>query len=193
MAAKPRPELPTLQFDTPADWERWLSGHHAGPGAWLKIAKKNTGVTTVTYAEALEVALCWGWIDGQVGRLDETFYRQRFTPRGPRSKWSQINRRHIQRLTDAGRMQAPGIAAVDAAKADGRWDDAYPAASEATVPDDFQRALEVHPKAREFFGTLTGSARYAFLYRLHNVKGADARAKRIADYVERLSDGRTLD
>jgi uncharacterized protein YdeI (YjbR/CyaY-like superfamily) len=193
MAAPPKPELPLLQFDDPAAWEEWLSTHYDTPGVWLKLAKKNTGVTTVTYAEALEVALCWGWIDGQVGRLDETFYRQRFTPRTKRSKWSQINRRHIERLTAEGRMRPPGQAAVDAAIADGRWEAAYPAASEATVPDDFQAALDANPSAKAFFATLTGSPRYAFLHRLHNVQRPETRARRIAGYIERLSAGRTLD
>ncbi len=189
----PKPDLPLLQFDGPLDWEQWLSTHHDTPGAWLKMAKKNTGVTTVTYPEALDVALCWGWIDGQVGRLDETFYRQRFTPRTARSKWSQRNRDHIERLTAAGRMRPPGQAAVDAARADGRWEAAYPAQSEATVPDDFQHALDAHPDAKAFFATLTGSTRYAFLHRLHNVQRPETRVKRIADYIERLSAGRTLD
>jgi uncharacterized protein YdeI (YjbR/CyaY-like superfamily) len=189
----PKPELPLFQFPDPQAWEAWLAEHHDTPGVWLKFAKKGTGVVTVTYAEALPVALCWGWIDGQVGRLDETFYRQRFTPRGRRSKWSQINRRHVERLTSEGRMRPPGLAAVDAAKADGRWDAAYPAASEATVPPDLQRALDENPDAGAFFATLTGSTRYAFLYRLHNVSRPDARSRRIADYIERLAAERTLD
>ncbi len=189
----PKPELPTFQFADAEAWAAWLSEHHDEPGVWLKLAKKGAGVRTVNYAEALEVALCWGWIDGQTGRLDDAFYRQRFTPRIARSKWSQVNRRHIERLTAEGRMQAPGQAVVDAAKADGRWEAAYPAASEAMVPEDLQRALDAHPEARAFFETLTGAKRYAFLYRLHNVAGSEARAKRIAGYVARLSQGRTLD
>ncbi len=189
----PKPELPTLQFADAEVWEAWLSEHHDDPGVWLKLAKKGTGVRTVSYAQALDVALCWGWIDGQTGRLDETFYRQRFTPRTARSKWSQVNRRHVERLIAEGRMQPSGQAAVQAAQADGRWMAAYPAASEATVPEDMRRALDAHPEARAFFETLTGATRYAFLYRLHNVAGPQARAKRIADYVQRLSQRRTLD
>lgn len=187
-----KPELPTLQFPDQEGWEAWLSEHHPDPGVWLKFAKKGTGVRTVNYAQALEVALCWGWIDGQTARLDETFYLQRFTPRSTRSKWSQVNRRHIERLGSEGRMQPPGEAAVKAAQADGRWEAAYPAASGATVPEDMQRALDAHPEARAFFETLTGSTRYAFLYRLHTVVRPQTRAKRIADYVHRLGEGRTL-
>jgi uncharacterized protein YdeI (YjbR/CyaY-like superfamily) len=160
---------------------------------WLKFAKKGCEIPTVNYAQALDTALCYGWIDGQVRRFDESFYLQRFTRRGPRSKWSQINRDHIARLTDDGRMRAPGQAQVDAARSDGRWDAAYEPQSRATVPEDLQRALDANPAAQRFFATLTGSTRYAFLYRLHHVSAPAARAKRIASYIELLSAGRTLD
>jgi uncharacterized protein YdeI (YjbR/CyaY-like superfamily) len=190
---KPKPELEILQRATDADWERWLAGNHAdSPGVWLKFAKKGCEIPTVNYAQALDTALCWGWIDGQVRRFDESFYLQRFTRRGPRSKWSQINRDHIDRLTDAGRMRPPGQAQVQAARSDGRWDAAYEPQSRATVPDDLQRALDANPDAKRFFATLTGSTRYAFLYRLHHVSAPAARAKRIASYIELLSAGRTL-
>lgn len=182
-----------MQAATPADWERWLDEHHAEvAGAWLKFAKKGSPVRTVTYAEALEVAICFGWIDGQVKRCDEHFYLQRFTPRGPRSKWSQVNRSHAQRLIDEGRMRPTGLAQVEAAQADGRWEAAYEPQSRATVPDDLQRALDAEPQARAFFDTLTGQRRYAFLYRLHHVTTPDARARRIARYIELLREGRTL-
>jgi uncharacterized protein YdeI (YjbR/CyaY-like superfamily) len=175
-------------------WRRWLQANHSRvDGVWVKFAKKGSPTPTVSYAEAIEEALCFGWIDGQVRRFDERFYLQRFTPRRKRSKWSQINREKATQLIDEGRMQAPGLAQIEAAQADGRWEAAYPAQSQATVPEDFQRALEADPKAKEFFATLSGSTRYAFLYRLHNVTTADRRAKRIADYVERLSSRRTLD
>jgi uncharacterized protein YdeI (YjbR/CyaY-like superfamily) len=192
-AKQPKPELEILQCTADADWERWLSEHHAdSPGVWLKFAKKGCETSTVNYAQALDTALCYGWIDGQVRRLDESFYLQRFTRRGPRSKWSQINRGHVARLTEAGRMRAPGQAQVDAARSDGRWEAAYEPQSRATVPDDLQRALEASPEALRFFATLTGSTRYAFLHRLHNVSRPTARAKRIASYIELLSAGRTL-
>lgn len=159
---------------------------------WLRVAKKGSPTSSVSYAEALDVAICFGWIDGQKRALDEFFWLQRFTPRGPRSKWSQVNRRKATGLIDAGRMHAAGLAQVRAAQADGRWDDAYEPQSRATVPDDFARALAADPEAAAFFSTLTGSTRYAFLYRLHQVKTPKARARRIAGYVDRLSEGRTL-
>jgi uncharacterized protein YdeI (YjbR/CyaY-like superfamily) len=187
-------DLPILELPDPAAWERWLDEHHATlAGVWLKFAKKGTGVRTVVYAEALEVALCFGWIDGQVARYDETYYLQRFTPRTKRSKWSQINVEHATRLINAGRMRPVGLAQIEAAQADGRWEQAYEPQSQATVPDDFQVALDAAPAAAAFFATLTGSTRYAFLYRLHHVKRAENRAKRIAAYIERLSAGLTLD
>jgi uncharacterized protein YdeI (YjbR/CyaY-like superfamily) len=186
--------LPIVQLPDPVAWERWLQEYHATvAGVWLKFAKKGTGVRTVVYAEALEAALCFGWIDGQVARYDEIYYLQRFTPRTKRSKWSQINVEHATRLIEAGRMCPAGLAQVQAAQADGRWEQAYEPQSQATVPDDFQAALDAHPGAAAFFTTLTGSTRYAFLYRLHHVKRPENRAKRIADYIERLSAGKTLD
>jgi uncharacterized protein YdeI (YjbR/CyaY-like superfamily) len=192
-ARKPKPELPVILFGSDAEWERWLDANHAeAPGVWLQFAKKGCETPTVNYAQALDTALCFGWIDGQVRRMDESFYLQRFTPRGPRSKWSQINRDHVARLTEAGRMRAPGQTKVDQARADGRWDAAYEPQSRATVPDDLQRALDEHPAAAAFFATLTGSTRYAFLYRLHQVTDPARRSKRIAAYVELLSAGRTL-
>lgn len=192
-ATQPKLELEILQCSGDDDWERWLIEHHAdSPGVWLMFAKKGSAIPTVTYAQALDTALCYGWIDGQVRRLDESFYRQRFTRRGPRSKWSQINRDHVARLTAAGRMRAPGQAQVDAARSDGRWDAAYEPQSRATVPEDLQQALAANPDAQRFFATLTGSTRYAFLHRLHHVTQPAARARRIASYIELLSAGRTL-
>jgi uncharacterized protein YdeI (YjbR/CyaY-like superfamily) len=189
----PKPELEILQCSADADWERWLSDHHAeSPGVWLKFAKKGCATPTVNYKQALDTALCYGWIDGQVRRFDESFYLQRFTRRGPRSKWSQINCGHVARLTEAGRIKPPGQSQIDAARADGRWDAAYEPQSRATVPDDLQRALQANPEAQRFFATLTGSTRYAFLYRLHQVATPAARTKRIGSYIELLSSGRTL-
>jgi uncharacterized protein YdeI (YjbR/CyaY-like superfamily) len=181
-------EPPIVEVRDQKAWRRWLSGHHADTaGAWLKLAKKGAPAATVTYAEALEEALCFGWIDGQVKRFDEHYYLQRFTPRRPRSKWSQNNREKATRLIEEGRMEPPGLAQVEAAQADGRWDAAYPAQSR-----DFQRALDQNPEAGALFATLTGSARYAFLFRLHDVSDPERRAKRIAGYIERLSQGKTL-
>ena len=186
-------DLPIVVVPDQGAWREWLEENHASiPGVWLKLAKKSSPTKTVTYGEAVEEALCYGWIDGQVRRYDEHFYVQRFTPRRPRSKWSQINREKVERLIAAGRMKPSGQAQVEAAKADGRWDAAYPAGSTATVPEDFQRELDKHPQAKAFFATLKGTARYAFLYRLHHVTAPDARAKRIANYIELLSEGKTL-
>jgi uncharacterized protein YdeI (YjbR/CyaY-like superfamily) len=186
-------DQPILMFDDADAWHAWLQSNHAdASGVWLKIAKKGASDPTVTYAGALDVAIAYGWIDGQKAGYDESFWLQRFTRRSPRSKWSQVNREKAERLIAAGRMQPSGQAEMQRAKQDGRWEAAYPAQSQATVPDDFQRALDADPDARAFFETLTGSTRYAFLYRLHNVKREDARARRIADYIERLGQGHTL-
>jgi uncharacterized protein YdeI (YjbR/CyaY-like superfamily) len=193
MAQETKNGQPIVELESPEAWERWLERHHdSETGVWLKFAKKGSGVRTVVYAEALQVALCFGWIDGQVNRYDETYYLQRFTPRGKRSKWSQINVEHCNRLIAAGRMRPAGLAQVQAAQADGRWEDAYASPSRATVPEDFQRALDANPEAKRFFATLKGNDRYAFLYRLHNTKRPENRAKRIADYIERLNARRTL-
>lgn len=186
-------DLPILQFDHQSSWGEWLDRNDTdSQGAWLKLAKKGSGVTTVTYGEALEEALCHGWIDGQVSRHDESFYLQRFTPRRPRSKWSANNRDKVERLIDEGRMKPAGLKAVEAAKADGRWDAAYPAQSEATVPADLQQALDQNPEAKAFFATLSSQNRYAFLFRLHGVKRPETRAKRIAQYIAMLAEHRTF-
>jgi uncharacterized protein YdeI (YjbR/CyaY-like superfamily) len=159
---------------------------------WLQIAKKGCEPATVTYAQALDVAICFGWIDGQKRAQDESSWLQRFTPRGLNSRWSQINRDKAQRLIAEGRMRPSGQAQVHTAQADGRWEAAYEPQGAATVPPDLQQALDASPRAREFFATLTGARRYAFLYRLHHVKTETARERRIASYIELLSEGRTL-
>jgi uncharacterized protein YdeI (YjbR/CyaY-like superfamily) len=186
-------EPPVKSFRTPAAWETWLEKHHADEaGIWMKFAKKGTGVVTVTYAEALEVALCWGWIDSQSKSFDETYYLQRFTPRRKRSKWSKINRDASTRLIKAGAMKPPGLREVERAKEDGRWAAAYAGQSTAAVPEDFERALRKNKAAREFFATLTGQNRYAFLYRIEEAKRPETRAKRIAHFVEMLARGEKL-
>ncbi len=186
-------DLPILEVPDATAWERWLQTNHGqSRGVWLKIARKAAPVGTPTYPEALEAAICFGWIDGQKGAHDEQFWLQRFTRRGPTSRWSEVNREKAERLIDEGRMQPAGQAEIQAAKRDGRWDRAYPAQSRATVPDDLQGALDQHPDAKAFFETLTGVRRYAFLYRLHNVRRSEARVKRIAEYIELLSNRQTL-
>lgn len=189
----PKDDLPVLPFASQASWETWLETHHASSaGVWLQIAKRATGIATVTYAEALDVALCFGWIDGQKASYDETFFLQRFTPRRARSKWSKINVEKVAQLEAAGRMREAGAAQVASAKADGRWEAAYGGSATITVPDDLQAALDANPAAQTFFDTITRGNRYAILYRVHDAKRPQTRAQRIATYVEMLADGRTL-
>jgi len=191
--AETKNDLSIVELANQAAWERWLDKHHEREqGVWLKFAKKASGRQTVNYAQALEIALCYGWIDGQVARYDELYYVQRFTPRRKRSQWSQINVDKATALIAQNRMKPAGLRAIEQAKQDGRWDAAYPAQSNASVPPDFEAALKENPTAKAFFETLTGSSRYAFLYRLHNTKSPDARAKRIDEYIERLSERKTL-
>jgi uncharacterized protein YdeI (YjbR/CyaY-like superfamily) len=194
MVMRPGPQTPVLQPACDVDWEAWLEVHHADRAdVWLKLGKKGCPEPSITHAQALDTAICFGWIDGQIRGYDEHFTLRRFTPRRARSKWSQINRGHALRLIEAGRMRPAGAAEVDAAQADGRWDAAYAPASTITVADDLQAALDGDPAARAFFATLTGTARYAFLYRLHHVTDPARRRARIAAYLTRLSQGRTLD
>jgi uncharacterized protein YdeI (YjbR/CyaY-like superfamily) len=184
---------PILLLTGQGDWEAWLDANHAdATGVWLKFAKKGTGVETVDYAEALDVALCFGWIDGQVSRFDETYYLQRFTPRTQRSKWSKRNREHIERLTKEKRIRPAGRAAVEAAKADGRWDAAYDSPKTSTVPDDLQAELDANPKAAAFFATLSSANRYAILYQVQDAKRPETRARRIAKYVAMCERGETV-
>lgn len=189
----PGTEIPIIEFDDRVAWARWLESHHTtSPGVWLKIAKKGSGATTVTYPEGLEEALCYGWIDGQKAPYDESFWLQRFTPRGPRSKWSKTNRQKATDLIEQGRMKPAGLAQVEAAKRDGRWEAAYASQSTATVPEDFQRALDDNPPASEFFATLGSSQRYSFLYRIHDAKRPETRERRIREYVAMLAEGRMI-
>lgn len=180
-------ELPVRLFKDAAAWEAWLAKHHAeSAGLWLRIAKAASNVKSVSYAEALEVALCYGWIDGQKRACDDATWLQKFTPRGKRSIWSKINREKTQRLIVSGRMKSPGLEAVDRAKANGRWDTAYDSHRTAGVPDDFQRVLDGHPKAKAFFATLDSTNRYAILFRIQTVKRAETRAKKIEQFVAML-------
>jgi uncharacterized protein YdeI (YjbR/CyaY-like superfamily) len=189
----PTDDLPVIAFDTVADMEVWLEANASScPGIWLKIAKKASGVVTVSYAEALEVALCFGWIDGQKASYDETYFLQRFTPRRPRSKWSQVNVEHVDRLTKAGRMRPAGLAEVERAKADGRWDAAYGGMATISVPDDLQAALDANPQARDFFETISRTNRFAVLYRVYDAKRPETRARRIRDLVAMLAEHRTI-
>ncbi|CAJ0813644.1 hypothetical protein LMG19087_01834 [Ralstonia wenshanensis] len=184
---------PTLSFINQEAWEAWLETHgEAAAGVWLRIAKRSAEQSTVSYAEAVESALCYGWIDGQKQAEDEHHWLQRFTPRTAKSIWSKINTAKAEALISAGRMRPPGLRAVDLAKQDGRWEAAYSSASTSTVPDDLQQALDANPKAKQFFATLNGQNRYAILFRIQNVKKAETRAKKIAQFIDMLNKGETL-
>jgi uncharacterized protein YdeI (YjbR/CyaY-like superfamily) len=184
-------ELPVKLFASQAAWERWLArNHERQDGLWLKLAKKDSGVKSVTYAEALRVALAYGWIDGQVKRFDERFYLQRFTPRRARSKWSKINRAAVEKMIAAGEMKPAGLREVERAKADGRWDAAYDSPSAVSVPDDLQRELDRNPRALEAFGALNSTNRYAILYGVQDAKKPETRARRIAKFVAMLNEGK---
>lgn len=184
---------PVLTPTDPLAWEAWLEEHGATTdGVWVRIAKKGHDEPSITRAEALDVALCHGWIDGLKRTEDERWYRQRFTPRRPRSRWSKVNREHVERLIAAGRMRPAGQREVDAAKADGRWDAAYDAPSTATVPDDLRAALAERPGAAAFFDALDGRNRYAILYRIAEAKRAETRARRIATFADMCAAGETL-
>jgi uncharacterized protein YdeI (YjbR/CyaY-like superfamily) len=184
--------LPIIRFESAADWEAWLEANHAqSPGVWIKIAKAGQQ-PTVTYPEALDVAICFGWIDGQKGSADDAHWLQKFTRRGPRSKWSKVNRQKAKALIEQGRMRPAGLAEVERAQQDGRWDAAYDSASTATVPDDLRQALDSRPNASAFFATLNSRNRYAVLYRIQDAKRPETRARRIAEFVTMLDEGRTL-
>ena len=186
-------DLPVLAFESSAAWEGWLREHHEGsPGVWLKIAKKDSGVPSVSYGEALEAALCHGWIDGQKASFDETFWLQKFTPRRRRSGWSKVNREKAAALIQAGRMQPAGLRQVELAREDGRWDAAYDAPSTSRVPEDLQRELDRRPKAAAFFATLNSQNRYAVLHRIQTARRAETRARRIEQFIEMLEEGRKL-
>lgn len=161
-------------------------------GAWIRFRKKGTSVASVTKAQAIDSALCYGWIDGQLDKYDADSWLVRFTPRRPRSKWSDENRKRALELISAGRMQASGQLEIDKAMADGRWEAAYAPASKAEVPPDLQAALDANPKAAAFFATLTGANRYAILYRIGAVKKAETRARKIRDFVGMLERGETV-
>ena len=187
------PDLPLVVHATPASWEAFLEREGASaPGVWLQIAKKGCGEPSVTYAEALDSALCWGWIDSQKGAVDDRWFKQRFTPRKAGSRWSKINVEHVERLTAAGRMREPGLREVEAAKADGRWAAAYAGARTIEVPDDLRTALDADALAAAEFTALDGANRYAILYRVHEAKRVETRAKRIEQFVAMLARGERI-
>jgi uncharacterized protein YdeI (YjbR/CyaY-like superfamily) len=186
-------DLPVRAFASQADFEAWLEAEHeSAPGVWIRIAKKASGIPTVSPAEAIESCLCFGWIDGKRISSDEATFLQRYTPRRSRSKWSKINRDTALRLLEEGRMRPRGLAEVERAKADGRWDAAYDSPRTMAVPEDLQAALDADPKAAEAFAGLSGTNRYAILFRVHDAKRAETRERRIRQFVEMLARGETL-
>lgn len=194
-AATPSPqnELPTLPFETQRAFDRWLAKNHASAsGVWLKLAKSASGVASIRYAEAVEVALVWGWIDGQARRLDDTWYVQRFTPRTARSIWSVINREKALALIEAGKMKPPGLAQVERARNDGRWERAYTSPSRSAVPEDLAAALKKDARAAAFFSKLDAQNRYAILHRLMTAVKPETRKKRLDTFIAMLSRGEKL-
>jgi uncharacterized protein YdeI (YjbR/CyaY-like superfamily) len=182
-----------IAFASPAEWEAWLEANHAtSDGVWIKMAKKGSGIESVRYPEVLDSALCFGWIDGRREALDNRHFLQRFTPRRPRSKWSRINRDKAERLIAEGRMRPAGLAEVERAKADGRWDAAYDSQRTSKVPDDLQRELDARPKAKASFAELSSQNRYAILYRLQDAKKPETRARRLEKFVAMLEAGETV-
>jgi uncharacterized protein YdeI (YjbR/CyaY-like superfamily) len=186
-------ELEVLGFENQKTWAAWLNKNgKTSSGLWLKLAKKGAGLKSLTYDEALEAALCHGWIDGQKKGFDETAWLQKFTPRSPKSIWSKINREKAEALIASSKMKSAGLRAVEAAKADGRWDAAYASQRTAGLPADFQAALDASPQAKAFFATVNGANRYAFLYRIHTAKKPETRMKRIAQFIAMLERHETL-
>lgn len=184
---------PVKRFATRSAWQAWLAKNHAkSRGIWLELAKKGSGARSVSRSDALEVALCYGWIDGQGKRFDEQYWLQKFTPRRPKSIWSQINTERAERLIATGEMQPAGLRAIEAAKQDGRWQAAYASQRNMEVPEDFQAALNKNKKAAAFFATLKKGERYSFLFRIQNAKRPETRAKRIEQFVEMLARGEKI-
>jgi uncharacterized protein YdeI (YjbR/CyaY-like superfamily) len=186
-------ELPIHHFVDPGELEAWLEEHHdSSDGAWLKIAKKGTGKRSVTYSEALELALCFGWIDSQKRGFDQAYFLQRFTPRRPRGRWSMINREKAEALIATEQMRPAGLAEVEAAKVDGRWQAAYEGQRTAEVPEDLQRGLDASPAASEFFAGLDSANRYAVIYRLNEAKKPETRERRLHKFVAMLERGEKI-
>jgi uncharacterized protein YdeI (YjbR/CyaY-like superfamily) len=190
---KPAKERVVLECAAREEWDAWLDANHdSASEIWLRFAKKGADATTVSRADALEAALCWGWIDGQAASQDDRFWLQRFTPRRKRSKWSRINREAAELLIASGKMKPPGLAAVEAAKADGRWDAAYAPPSRIEIPADLAGRLEADPAAKAFFESLSSQNRYAILYRIAEAKRPETRTRRIEKFMGMLARGETI-
>lgn len=185
--SKPRAELPIHYFEQKTEWSAWLNTNYASsPGVWLRLAKKGANVPSVSYDEAIEIALCFGWIDGQKQAHSDQFWLQKFTRRSDKSMWSKINRDKALALIETGQMKPAGLKEIERAKSDGRWDAAYDSSSKAIVPSDFQSALDSNGRAKAFFETLNSRNRYAVLFRIQTAKKAETRAKRISEFIQML-------
>lgn len=184
--------LPIIQFDDAAAFDSWLIENPSSPGLWLKLAKRGGRSTTLGKAEAIDCALCEGWIDGQIASFDDAFFLTRFTPRTPKSRWSADNRARAEELMAAGRIKPRGLAAIEAARSDGRWDAAYPSATKAATPEDFQIAIAANRRAARVFDGLDSANRYALLYRLHHAPAGARRSAMIAKFVAMLERGETF-
>jgi uncharacterized protein YdeI (YjbR/CyaY-like superfamily) len=192
-ARKGGADLAVSLFETPGAWSSWLATHGVtSPGLWLRLAKKSAGLQSITYQEALDVALCHGWIDGQKKSYDEESWLQKFTPRGTKSIWSKINRTRATALIAGGLMRSAGLAAIERAKTNGNWEAAYDSHSTAAVPADLQHALDESAKAKAFFATLDRQNRYAILFRIQTAKKEETRRKRVRQFVEMLAKGEKL-
>lgn len=186
-------DLPIIPFASGEEWEAWLEkNNNTAPGIWMQFYKKGSGKATISWADAVPVALCFGWIDSQAKKYDDSSYLQKFTPRGPKSMWSKINTEHVERLIKEGKMRSPGLAAVEAAKADGRWAKAYASPKNMTVPDDFLKLLNKNKKAKTFFETLNKTNTYAIAFQLHNAKKQETRERRMQKFLLMLEKGEKL-
>jgi uncharacterized protein YdeI (YjbR/CyaY-like superfamily) len=185
-------DLPILLFESTAAWADWLAAHPDSTGVWLRHAKKAAALQSISYAEALDVALCYGWIDSHKRSYDEQSWLQKWGPRTRKSIWSKVNRQKVEDLIAAGQMQPAGLLAVEQARQDGRWDAAYDSQSTASIPEDFQAALDASPAASAFFVTLSGANRYAILFRIQTAKKPETRARRIAQFITMLENHETL-
>ena len=193
MTEEMKGDFQVIAFTSQDEWDIWLvHNHETSPGLWLKLAKVNSGIQSVTYAEAVDSALCYGWIDGQKGSYDDKYWLQRFTRRTKRSRWSKKNRDRATALIERGKMKPAGLREFELAKEDGRWDAAYDSPSTATVPVDLQKRLDENPEAKAFFDQLDSRNRYAILYQVQDAKKPETRARRIEKYIKMLNEHRKL-
>jgi uncharacterized protein YdeI (YjbR/CyaY-like superfamily) len=189
----PKDDLPIIHFESPEEWEAWLEKNHTtSGGVWIKLAKKDSGIESISRAAALDTALCYGWIDSQAAPLDGDFWLQRFTRRGPKSKWSKINCQKAMELIAQGKMKVSGLKEIELARQDGRWDKAYDSQRTMAVPEDLQKKLDENPRAHEFFAELDSKNKYAILYRIHDAKKPETRKRRIEKFITMLDEGKKI-